>query len=141
MKLSTGHTVVLKKHYTHKAEREYNSVLMRGVTFVTEIIRDKDGNAMTDPKTGDIMEKTVPSGLSADNTTKANEKLIECLVDTVTDSEGRPVTFSYAWLEELPQEDYKTLEAAALAMKTAVDALKPKKDDEETARVSDSKKS
>lgn len=140
MKLSSGHTVVLKKHYPHRAEREYQAVMMKGVSFRTEIVRDANGNAMVDEKTGDIIEKTVTDGLNMENTAKANEKLIECLIESITDSNGADVQFSEAWLGDLPQADYKALEKSALAMKNAVDELKPKKDEEEAKNPSESKK-
>lgn len=140
MKLSTGITVVLKKHYTHRAEREYQAALMKGVTFRTEIQRDAEGNAIVDPQTGDFKERTVTEGLSVENTAKANEKLIECLIESINDEEGHAIEFSEKWLGDLPQADYKMIEDAALAMKTATDDLKPKKDDDEKKRTSESKK-
>lgn len=140
LKLSDGSAVALKPHYTHKAEREYNAIITEGVTFVTEIVRGADGQPLIDELTGAVKEKTVPQGMKATNATKANEALLRCLIDTITDKDGRLVPFSLEWLDNLPHADYQTLERAVLDMKAAVDNLKPAKDDDETGRESVSKK-
>lgn len=121
--LSDGTAVTLRPHYTHRAEREYNAIIMEGVTFTTEIVRDKDGEPMVDPKTKQIMEKTVPQGMKAENATKANEALILALIESAS-KDGAAIEPSQDWLENMAQDDFAVLEKSALSMKRSVDEKK-----------------
>lgn len=121
--LSDGSVVTFRPHYTHRADREYNAIIMDGVTFTTEMVKDKDGNPVIDEETGQPVEKTVPHGMKAENANKANEALIKALIQSV-ERDKKTVFHDAEWLDNLPEEDFKALQKFAEGMKQAVDDKK-----------------
>lgn len=92
--LSSGEKVHLKDRWTHKADKEFNRALWKGV-----FIEQNDA-------TGESSRK-----MPAENLVLAYEAVMPYLIERI-ERNGSDVAFSEAWLDELDRDDYQKLKEA-----------------------------